>query len=101
MFHTQVMSGLDTSKTTIIDISNSVVSFTMNGNTVNVDVLPSSVTFAPSSPENFALVNGASWQATAPTSDATISKEVRKGLPRVVQHAAIEPVLPAACAQCS
>ena len=73
------MSGLDTSKTTIIDISNSVVSFKMNGKTVNVDVLPSSVTFAPSSPENFALVNGA-WQATAPTSDATISKEVRTSL---------------------
>ncbi len=70
------MSGLDTSKTTTIDISNSVVSFTMSGKTVNVDVLPSTVTFAPSSPENFAPVNGA-WQATAPTSDATISKEVR------------------------
>ena len=94
----QVVSGLDTSKTTTINIANSVVSFTMNGKTVNVDVLPSSVTFGPSSPEHFALVNGA-WQATAPTSDATTSKEVRK-LHSEVNRPWAYPVSAAACMLC-
>ncbi len=71
----QVMSGVTMGETVNIGISDSAISFPMNGAPMSVSVLDSQVTFSPTASESFAL-NGNSWASTAPTSDALTSEEV-------------------------
>ena len=73
----QVMSGVTPGETVNIGISDSVITFTINGAPMTVPVLDSNVTFSPTSMETFGL-SGSSWAATAPTTDALNKKEVSR-----------------------
>ena len=62
-------------ETVNIGITNSAISFTVNGAPMSVSVLPSQVTFSPTALETFSL-SGNSWATTAPTDDAISGSEV-------------------------
>ena len=74
----QILSGVSPGDAVTISVTNSNLSFVANGDTIQVPVLPGTVTFAPDVPGlgTFALDGDSVWQATSASSFAANGSHV-------------------------